>query len=391
MDKIICEFDIKEFPILANIEKDKLDYYVKQIFKTGYNIHFPVYQGPEYNMIITKIEQMQDTLKDAHIKDYLLSLDTSLNKLIGLSSNSNKKGNFAENILESIFESRYGDIKFERKSSVVHSGDAWLYLPDNNIIILESKNYNTTVGKEEIAKLHSDMIDNTIRWAIMVSFNSQIQGMRELDFQTFIHNNQTYSIIMISNLSTNISKLDLGLQIIRKLINNSDNIQNAIKNPLILNNINDSLSELNKIVEKNYLLRDNYYNMEQSIHKSLSNYHTILRDYQYEIEMKIKEIINKIKNITNEDIKYDNEYHNILESFQDKKTLPIIIQILDIVKSKNWIIEQDTNNWIIKHKDTIICNVTIQLKKIIITHNQIELTFNINKDNQQNFEILKLF
>ena len=79
MDKIICEFDIKEFPILANIEKDKLDYYVKQIFKTGYNIHFPVYQGPEYNMIITKIEQidkiitLKPNLKSSKSKSVLCS------------------------------------------------------------------------------------------------------------------------------------------------------------------------------------------------------------------------------------------------------------------------------------------------------------------------------
>ena len=141
MNKILFEIDIKDFPVLANIEKDKINDYIKQIFKTGYNIHFPVYQAPEYNHIIAKLEQFHDSLKDTNIKDYLLSLDTSLNKLIGLSSNSSKKGNFAENVLESIFETRYGDIKFERKSGVAHSGDAWLYLPDDTIIILESKNY----------------------------------------------------------------------------------------------------------------------------------------------------------------------------------------------------------------------------------------------------------
>ena len=179
-------------------------------------MNFPQYQQPEYNHIISKIDQIQDTIKETNIKDYLLSLDTSLNKLIGLSSNSNKKGNFAENILENIFETRYGDIKFERKSGVAHSGDAWLYLPDNTIIILESKNYNTTVGKDELIKLQNDMVSNNIHWGIMVSFNSQIQGMKELDFHTFIHNNKKYSIIVISNLSNNILKLDLTLQIIRK-------------------------------------------------------------------------------------------------------------------------------------------------------------------------------
>ena len=391
MNKILFEIDIKDFPVLANIEKDKINDYIKQIFKTGYNIHFPVYQAPEYNHIIAKLEQFHDSLKDTNIKDYLLSLDTSLNKLIGLSSNSSKKGNFAENVLESIFETRYGDIKFERKSGVAHSGDAWLYLPDDTIIILESKNYTTTVGKEEILKLQNDMVEHNIKWAIMVSFNSQIQGMRELDFHTFVHNHETYSVTMVSNLSSNMSKLDLGLQVIRKLITTKDTANKVLLNPMLINNINDNLVELNKIINKNYLLRDSYYAMEQNINKSLSSYHTILRDYQYDIEIKIKEITDKLNNITDQP-KIINNYTEILESFQGKKTLPIVTRLLDIVKSKDWLIDaKDNNNWIISSKDKVICNVNIQLKKIVVVHNQIELTFIITKDNQQNYNIIQLF
>jgi hypothetical protein len=391
MSKILFEIDTKDFPVLANIEKDKINDYIKQIFKTGYNIHFPVYQAPEYNHIIAKLEQFHDSLKDTNIKDYLLSLDTSLNKLIGLSSNSSKKGNFAENVLENIFSTRYGDIKFERKSGVAHSGDAWLYLPDNTIIILESKNYTTTVGKEEILKLQNDMVEHNIKWALMVSFNSQIQGMRELDFHTFVHNHETYYVVMISNLSSNISKLDLGLQVIRKLITTKDIANKVLLNPILINNINDNLVELNKIIEQNYLLRDSYYTMEQNINKSLSSYHTILRDYQYDIEIKIKEITDKLNDITNQP-KILNNYTDILELYQGKKTLPIVTRLLDIIKSKDWSIDsKDNSNWIISSKDKVICNVNIQLKKIVVVHNQIELTFFINKDNQQNYNILQLF
>jgi hypothetical protein len=390
MSKIIIELNIDEFPILANFNETEQHSYIKQIFMTGYNIHFPKYQTSEYNHIITKIDQLQDsiknTIKDTDIKDHILSLDMSLNKLIGLSSNSNKKGNFAENILENIFETRYGDIKFERKSGVAHSGDAWLYLPDNTIIILESKNYTTTINTEELKKLQNDMITHHICWGIMVSFNSQIQGMRELDLHTFIHNNEKYNIITISNLSNNILKLDLSLQIIRKLIIHSD------KNITIscIDDINNSLLELNKLIDKNYLLRDNFYNMEQTIHKSLNTYYTILRDYQYDIENKIKEIINNVKYITNNTVD-NNNYDIILETFNDKKVFSIITKLLDIIKMKNWVLNiKDINNWIVMYKNEIICNIIIQQKKVVLTHNQIELTFNINKDNHQNFEIIKL-
>jgi hypothetical protein len=80
--------------------------------------------------------------------------------------------NFGENILEELFQQRYGDIQFERKSHIPHSGDAWLYLPDNQIIILESKNYTYTVNKDEIIKLQNDMINHHIKWGLLLSFNS---------------------------------------------------------------------------------------------------------------------------------------------------------------------------------------------------------------------------
>ena len=71
---------------------------------------------------------------NSEVTEKLVSLENSLSKLIGLSSNSNKKGNFAENMLEEAFSQRYGDITFERKSGTAHSGDAWLYLNNSNII-----------------------------------------------------------------------------------------------------------------------------------------------------------------------------------------------------------------------------------------------------------------
>jgi hypothetical protein len=98
----------------------------------------------------------------------------------------------AEILLENIVNERYGDIKFVSKSQTPHSGDAWLYLPDDKIIMLESKNYTSTVNKDEVIKLQSDMITHNITWGILVSFNSMIQGMKELDFHTFLHNHEWY-------------------------------------------------------------------------------------------------------------------------------------------------------------------------------------------------------
>jgi len=92
-------------------------------------------------------------------------------------------------------------------------------LPNNKIIMLESKNYINTVNKDEIIKLQNDMINHHIKWGLFLSFNSKIQGMKEIDFEIFNHNNENYHIIFVSNLSNDISKLDFSLSLIRKLLN----------------------------------------------------------------------------------------------------------------------------------------------------------------------------
>lgn len=404
--ELTLKLDEKEYPMLNNFKKKELDKYLQKIFKTGYQIHFPsndkIEQQLEYNELLERIETIKDELKDqinnSEIGDKINSLETSLTKLIGLSSNSCKKGNFGENVLEEIFNKRYGDIQFERKSSVAHSGDAWLYLPDGKTIMLESKNYTTTVNKDEITKMQSDMINHHIKWGILTSFNSVIQGMRELDFHTFSHNNETYFVIMISNLSTDIHKLDLGLQIIRKLIATIDDLPQF---PWIIKDITLSLSELSQIVQKNYCLRDSYYMMEKDIQKSLSNYHVILRDYQYDIETKIEEIINKIKETMGSTIKQinettnENEIHQMIEKYQDKKILPIIVRFVDAVQNKKWVMNYDdtSNDWILQFKGTEMGRVKIQTKKAIINIPSNDLTLNLHlgkeKENKQNLEIIK--
>jgi hypothetical protein len=155
-----------------------------------------------------------------------------------------------------------------------------------------------------------------MKWGLFVSFNSMIQGMREMDFHTFTHNNTTYSVVMISLLSNDIHKLDLGLMIIRKLIATIDYISNF---PWIKKDINNSLDELNSIITKNYMLRDAYYSMERDITKNLSSYHTILRNYQYDIEMKINEIISKISSTMKESIIEKDNYNEILQKYNDRK------------------------------------------------------------------------
>jgi hypothetical protein len=336
---ITITINLLNYPKLINIKESLLENIIFDLINTGYNIHYPS------NEII--LNNINDNQNNYNLSNKIELLEESLNKLIGLSTNSNKKGNIAECILEDIITNRYSDIIYEKKNHIPHSGDGWIYLSNNKIIMIESKNYNSTINKDEIEKLQNDMIFNNIKWAVMISFNSNIQGMKELDIHSFNNNNQLYFIIMISNLISDIHKLDLGLQIIKTLIINFDKPN---KFPWITDNIKKNLFELNNIIENQSIIRENYYNMEKDINKILSNFYISLRNYQYEIDKKINELIKNINNTMDNAIDINNVYNNIINKYSNKKIFYIINRIIDFSRNNKWYLseisdkEYDINN-----------------------------------------------
>jgi len=371
---LTINIDDDKYPMLKQIKN--IDNMIIKLLDIGYNIYFPkiedVKEDLTQNLILSKLSKIE-------------LLENSLSKLIGYSNNSSKKGNIVENIIENIIIERYGDIQYEKKNNIPHSGDGWITLENNKKIIVECKNYSITVNKDEINKLEYDMIYNNIKWGLLLSFNSNIQGMKELDIITFIHNNENYTIITISNLSQDINKLDLGIQILRKLIINLDNYN---KFPWVINDINSNLENLNDIISKNYNLRDQYYILEKDINKSLSYFYKILRDYQYELDNQINNIINKIKKSMEESIQ-SNIYDNINELYKNKKIYPILSKLLDLLLSKKCNLsinnnsDNSSNEYIIIYNNNDIGKFKIQIKKISIIFNLFDFIINLTIDNDK--------
>lgn len=376
-----------EYPLLFKIKKKKLNETIFTIFNAGYNITFPQsVTSNNYDLmsINNKLDLLKNNINNDLLTDKIMLLENSLEKLIGLSTSSAKKGELAENILENIFNSRYGDIEFKNMSQTPHSGDAWLYLPNNKIIMLESKNYNHTVDKDEIIKLQNDMVTNHIKWGLFVSFNSNIQGTKEIDFNIFNHNNENYHIIFISNLVNDISKLDFSLNIIRKLLNTYSELDQF---PWIINNIKSELVNLNDILEQNYLLRNQFINMEKDIIKNINNFYIKLRDYQFNLDTKIKDIINKITSTMDDSINFNNVDYSLIINHatkKDKKLGPIATKIIDVMKNKKLYFEESNNNFNILFNDDNIAILKIQNKKILIEFLKYDiiLSFIINKEKE---------
>ena len=217
----------EEYPLLFQIYKKDREKKSFEIFKTGYNIHFPNVEdnskNSEYHTILKSLEDMKyvvsnegpsSSLMDSKLEELL----GSIHKLTGINNNSSKRGEVGENMLEEIIKQRYGDILFESKAKTPHCGDAWLHLPDKKIIMLESKNYSSRISKDEVEKMEFDMKTNHIRFGIFVSWNSTVQSRNDIDIHTFNHSGETYMILIISNLCDDIIKLDLSFQVLRKLM-----------------------------------------------------------------------------------------------------------------------------------------------------------------------------
>jgi len=386
--------DEDDYPAIFKLYKRDRDKKIKDIFNTGYNIHFPKIDDQnkqlEYYTILNSIEEIKSSSgfgSDPRLDELL----QSIHKLTGISNNSSKKGEVGENMLEEIFKKRYGDILFENKAKTPHSGDAWLYLPDKKIIMLESKNYTTRVNKDEVEKMESDMKTNHIRFGIFVSWNSIVQNRKDLDIHTFNHNGEIYMVAIISNLGDDIIKLDLAVQIIRKL---AEYLNESKVFPWVVNNINENLNEFDSIIQKNYKLRDSYYLLSNNIRSSLDLFYNHLRDYQYEINNSAQLIINKIKSTMDKSvskkIEYAVPYINILSKFKDNnKIFPIISDLFDIFQSIEDITLEfddtsDSTINIVKNEENIGF-LKIQRKKVLLNIIKVHVTVEFEIGNYSDY------
>jgi len=379
--------DLDEFPILKSLKKKDFEKTIQSIISVGYNIYFPKIEDNNINNFKNQVDESSLLEK---ISEKIDPLNESLSILLGLKTASAKKGELGENIIKNAFATRYGNIIYEDKSKVDHSGDAWIYLENKERIMIESKNYTNTISKNEIEKMEYDMKFNNIKFCLFLSLNASVQGFRDMDFHTFSHNGESYFSIIVSNLTNDISKLDLAFSMIRKLM---ELMNHPEKFPWIQTKIKENLNKVNDIINKNYILRDNFYTMEKSISSAMDSYHKQIRDYQYEMEQIIKQLTSDINSTIVGSIEPIKTNKDNMLIHKDKKIYQVLSQIVDIFDKKKWIIEKNEidNKYQISIKNTIIGTLDIFIKKLIINFPQFQLELNFNfGNNKQNATSLKI-
>ena len=144
---------------------------------------------------------------------------------------------------------------------------------------------------------------------------------------------------------------------------------------------------MNNILEHNYLLRDQFINMEKDIIKNINNFYVKLRDYQFNLDTKIKDIINKITSTMTDSIEFDKIDYNVINKYainKDKKLGIIATKITDVMKKKNIYFEQKDNNFYMLVSGDHIGIIKIQNKKICIEFSKYDiiLSFIVGKEKE---------
>lgn len=278
--KISFEIDEEDFPYIEKIDIANLSKWAYNLFKIGYQTVHPKDSKTSIGLISNKIDK----------------LDTVIENLLGVHSNSSKRGKFGEDYLFSLIKKHHPDIDINLTRYHPHHGDAVLIFPQkiNNWrirVMLEVKNYTKNIDLTEINKLKYDMEFTGYKFAIITSLQSGFVNRHSLNYEQFKIKNRTKYIIYVPHLSSCIEKLDLAILLINKIIQFEQDIKNNDLSMISLgDSIKDDLKKLNTIYENTCNLRTKYHKMESSIRNQLVEFGSDINYHHLELKKQLNQI-----------------------------------------------------------------------------------------------------
>lgn len=283
--KISFEIDENDFPYTKKIDYINISKWAYNLFKIGYNTVHPKDNKTTSGLISNKIDK----------------LDNVIENLLGIHSNSSKRGKFGEDYLFNLINKHHPEILLNKTRFLPHHGDAVLAFPqriNNNWrfrVMLEIKNYTKNVDEAEIDKLKYDMNYTGYRFAIITSLQSGFVNKHSLTYEQFKVKNKMKYIIFIPNLTSCIEKFELAIILINKLIKFEQDSKNE---DLVVTTIGDSIKEdlkkLHTIYEDTSKLQMKYHKMETSIRNQLVEFGTDINYHHLEVKKQLNKIWDNI-------------------------------------------------------------------------------------------------
>lgn len=338
------------------------------------------YENDTSNLLneeINKVKKKYDLLLEEKDRQNQLNREVfdKAEKLLNRTSNksSTSIGDNGEQIFENLSDTfkDFVGFKLENKAKQGHKGDFHLFFKDFNVLV-DSKNYSTSVSKKEIIKIESDLNTNkNMNFAWLVSLNTNI-----CEYNRF--------------------------PIMPKWITTDDGVVKCI---LMINNLLEN-KEPRNILRQAWQMCDDYYRLTKKTDKEdekLEEYREKnliykkhienLQERSYELRRSINTSYNIVKNI-------DNDLLEMLSVLSDKmlnekfdlnnkikEWWNINLEYIDdgskIMSTEIW------NKFKKENKDYVVDNnITIELFKDIITSNIVSSSNYIEKTKKGAIEFI---
>ena len=402
MKKKILKLYIDEynFPRLFNIKNENLREICFDIFKKGYDNYFPEKTDSDTNLlknldyhtdsIKLDIAKLNNHLEGVDFDNKLEQFSNILEELLGITTNSSKKGKMAEDMIYKMLKNKYKDYTIEETRGMPHHGDGIINIPkDNGIdkVMIEIKNYSKPVNSDEIEKLKYDMKFTNIKYSLFLSLRSGFVGKKQMSIEEFISDNKTYYIIYVPNIMGEFGKVEATITLIERLIELEKNNKNKKNIKWLETNITNYLQELDKLYTDYTILKNKYHKMEKSIKDSLSEYYLEMRSYEVELKKKINLVwksVNSELGKVKKDLIIDEKTDRIINSLKKKKSQinRTIVKVIHILVKYNYELELiNINNkdslFSIIYKNNVLGRINKKNKEVKVTLNDPYIILNI--------------
>jgi hypothetical protein len=391
--KVTINIDKNIFPKLYDYKDDELNNIIINLLNIGYQ---NVYSSINEKKLITNIDNSFRKYKDDiildinnnnnNIKDKISLLESNLNnlnvdnklnefsnivnKLFGISNNSCKKGDVSEKLIYNIISQKFKNYNYEKKNHIAHHADGELTSSTGFKSLVEIKNYNHVVNKDELDKFKYDLKYTNNTFGIFLSLQSGIVGKNIIDYEIYDNN---IHIIYISKLMDDINKIDYGIILSEILFNMNSSLSNDIKIDEITSKIKKKFNELDVILKKTVNLREEYDKLELNIKSNLNMFYSSLRNYEIELKLKMDDIWYELINDLSKNY-VDMKDKLLLKMNKKDKCYKIMEKLFDILE-KNNINIRSNNNDLLMIKDKEIGNIKKMKDKVVINIDNINITF----------------
>ena len=318
MENLDNEIEIEKRTSLKMQEKI-VKMYESQIEQLNKKLEYAMTKITNYEKdMTTSLQEQMSKVKDKY--DLLLEEKDRQNqinrelfdkavKLLDKTSNKSSisLGDSGEQIFENLTDTfkDFSDFKIENKAKQSHKGDFHLFFKDFNILV-DVKNYTSSISKKEITKIESDLnTNNNMNFAWLVSLNSNICEYNKFPITSksiTTDDGDVKFILMINNLLDNKEP--------RNMLRQAWQICNDLYR--FTRKVEKDDDKLEKFIERN------------SIYKKQIN---ILQERSYDLRRSVNTSLNILKNM-------DNDLLEILSNISD-----------DIINEKFSMLEKTKEWW----------------------------------------------